>query len=84
MTVLWLRLYGAELRAAPAAAERPGLTVMALALAAILADPQHVATQPLRRPGSWWRPWGCCQSGRSGARSWPPEFLYAPSTSVRV
>jgi hypothetical protein len=35
-----------ELNAAPAAAERPGLTAVALALAAILDDPQHVAVQP--------------------------------------
>jgi hypothetical protein len=35
-----------ELSAAPAAVERPGLTAVALALAAILDDPQHVATQP--------------------------------------
>jgi hypothetical protein len=35
-----------ELDAAPAAAERPGLTALALALAAILYDPQHVAVQP--------------------------------------
>jgi hypothetical protein len=36
----------AELGAAPAAAERPGLAAAALALAAILDDPQHVAVQP--------------------------------------
>jgi hypothetical protein len=36
----------AELGAAPAAAERPGQAVAALALAAILDDPQHVAVQP--------------------------------------
>jgi hypothetical protein len=36
----------AELGAAPAAAERPGLTAVALALAAILDDPKHVPTQP--------------------------------------
>jgi hypothetical protein len=35
-----------ELGAAPAAAERPGLAAAALALAAILDDPQHVAVQP--------------------------------------
>lgn len=33
----------AELDAAPAAAERPGLAAIALALAAILDDPKHVA-----------------------------------------
>jgi hypothetical protein len=37
---------GEELNAAPAAIERPGLTAVALALAAILDDPQHVAVQP--------------------------------------
>jgi hypothetical protein len=36
----------AELDGAPAAAERPGLAAAALALAAILDDPQHVAVQP--------------------------------------
>jgi hypothetical protein len=36
----------AELATAPAAIERPGLTATALALAAILDDRQHVATQP--------------------------------------
>jgi hypothetical protein len=36
----------AELGATPAAAERPGLAAAALALAAILDDPQHVAVQP--------------------------------------
>ena len=36
----------AELGPAPAAAERPGLTAVALALAAILDGPQHVAVQP--------------------------------------
>jgi hypothetical protein len=36
----------AELGAAPAAAERPGLTAVALAFASILDDPQHVAVQP--------------------------------------
>lgn len=36
----------AELEAAPAAVERPGLTAVALALAEILDDPRHVATQP--------------------------------------
>ena len=36
----------AELDVAPAAAERPGLTAVALALAAILDDPRHVAVQP--------------------------------------
>ena len=36
----------AELDAAPAAVERPGLTAVALALAAILDDPQHVAVRP--------------------------------------
>lgn len=36
----------AELDAAPAAVERPGLTAVALALAAILDDARHVATQP--------------------------------------
>jgi len=36
----------AELDAASAAIERPGLTAVALALAAILADPQHMTTQP--------------------------------------
>jgi hypothetical protein len=36
----------AELDAAPAAVERPGLAAAALALAAILDDPQHVAVQP--------------------------------------
>ncbi|MGC2655619.1 MAG: hypothetical protein WA317_18925, partial [Mycobacterium sp.] len=36
----------AELDAAPAAAERPGLAAIALALAAILDDPKHVAAQP--------------------------------------
>ena len=35
-----------ELGTAPAAAERPGLAAAALALAAILDDPQHVAVQP--------------------------------------
>lgn len=35
-----------ELGAAPAAAERPGLTAVALALAEILDDPRHVPTQP--------------------------------------
>ena len=35
-----------ELGAAPAAAERPGLTAVALPLAAILDDHQHVAVQP--------------------------------------
>jgi hypothetical protein len=35
-----------ELAAAPAAAERPGPAAAALALAAILDDPQHVAVQP--------------------------------------
>jgi hypothetical protein len=35
-----------ELDAAQAAAERPGLTAVAIALAAILDDPQHVPTQP--------------------------------------
>jgi hypothetical protein len=35
-----------ELGAAPAAAERPGLTALALALAAILDDAKHVPTQP--------------------------------------
>ena len=35
-----------ELGAAPAAAERPGLTAVALALAAILDDSEHVPTQP--------------------------------------
>ncbi len=35
-----------ELGAAPAAGERPGLAAAALALAAILDDPQHVPTQP--------------------------------------
>ena len=36
----------AELDGAPAAAERPGLAAVALALAEILDDPRHVATQP--------------------------------------
>jgi hypothetical protein len=36
----------AELGAAPAAAEGPGLAAAALALAAILDEPKHVATQP--------------------------------------
>jgi hypothetical protein len=36
----------AELDAAPAAVERPGLTAVALALAEILDDPRHIATQP--------------------------------------
>jgi len=36
----------AELDAAPAAAERPGLSAVAIALAAILDDTEHVATQP--------------------------------------
>jgi hypothetical protein len=36
----------AELEAGPSAAERPGLTAVALALAGILDDPKHVATQP--------------------------------------
>jgi hypothetical protein len=36
----------AELTASAAAAERPGLTAVALALAEILDDPQHVATRP--------------------------------------
>lgn len=36
----------AELDAAPAAIERPGLTAVALALAEILDDKGHVATQP--------------------------------------
>ena len=35
-----------ELDTAPAAAQRPGLAAAALALAAILDDPQHVAVQP--------------------------------------
>ena len=35
-----------ELDASAAAAERPGLAAAALALAAILDDPQHVAVQP--------------------------------------
>jgi len=35
-----------ELGAAPAAAKRPGLTAVALALAAILDDSTHVRTQP--------------------------------------
>jgi hypothetical protein len=35
-----------ELGAAPAAAERPGLAAVALALAAILDDSKHVAVQP--------------------------------------
>src|SRR5215469_16870351 len=34
----------AKLDATPAAAERPGLTAVALTLAAIRGDPQHVAT----------------------------------------
>jgi hypothetical protein len=36
----------AELDASAAAAERPGLTAVALALAAILDDSKHVPTQP--------------------------------------
>ena len=36
----------AELDASAAAVERPGLTAVALALADILDDPRHVATQP--------------------------------------
>ena len=36
----------AELDAAPVAVERPGLTAVALALAAIFDDPRHVAVQP--------------------------------------
>jgi hypothetical protein len=36
----------AELSAALAAAERPGLAAVALALAEILDDPKQVATQP--------------------------------------
>ena len=36
----------AELDGAPAAVERPGLGATALALAAILDDPQHVRVQP--------------------------------------
>jgi len=36
----------AELATAGAAVERPGLTAVALALAEILDDPRHVATQP--------------------------------------
>jgi hypothetical protein len=36
----------AELDASAAAAERPGLTAVALALAAILDDAKHVPTQP--------------------------------------
>ena len=36
----------AELDAAPAAGERPGMAAIALALAAILDDPKHVAAQP--------------------------------------
>jgi hypothetical protein len=36
----------AELGAAPAAAERPGLAAAALALVASLDDPQHLAVQP--------------------------------------
>lgn len=36
----------AELDTAPAAVGRPGLTAVALALAEILDDPRHVATQP--------------------------------------
>lgn len=36
----------AELASGPAAVERPGLTAVALALAEILDDPRHVATQP--------------------------------------
>lgn len=36
----------AELATAPAAVERPGLTAVALALAEILDDKRHVATQP--------------------------------------
>ena len=36
----------AELGAAPAAADRPGLAAAALVLAAILDDPKHVAVQP--------------------------------------
>ena len=36
----------AELDGAPAAVERPGLAAVALALAAILDSPQHVAVQP--------------------------------------
>lgn len=36
----------AELATAAAAVERPGLTAVALALAAIFDDPRHVATQP--------------------------------------
>lgn len=36
----------AELDAAPGAAERPGLSAVALALAAILDDAKHIASQP--------------------------------------
>lgn len=36
----------AELDAAPAAVERPGLAAVAMALAPILDDARHVATQP--------------------------------------
>jgi hypothetical protein len=46
MTVLWSRLCVAELDATSTAAERLGLTAVALALAAILNDPQHVVVQP--------------------------------------
>ena len=35
-----------EVNAASAAAERPGLRAVALALAEILDDPRHVVTQP--------------------------------------
>jgi hypothetical protein len=36
----------AELNGSPGAVERPGLTAVALALAAIFDDPHHVSTQP--------------------------------------
>jgi hypothetical protein len=39
-----------ELNAAPPAAERPGLTAVALALAAIFDDAKHVPTQPAAAP----------------------------------
>jgi hypothetical protein len=59
----------AELSAALAAAERPGLAALALALAEILDDPKQVATQPAAH-ASWSRSCARSRSGRSGAGSW--------------
>jgi hypothetical protein len=46
MAVWWSLAVRAELDFASAAAERPGLTAVALALAGILDDSRYVATQP--------------------------------------